>query len=234
MTYAEFASLVRFYTETDSVSFEDADILLLANTFKDTFAEEIAKRDEDYFGMKFTRNLEADRREYGLPDDTIRIKYVEALLDGSKQKHLDEFDINSYRRPTSESEIRLHFSGVNPQYDVFRRSLWIYSGDAIINVTNGLIFWAIIYPAKFTDLSLNTDMSVDPTTTSHGFPRPFHELLARRVSIAYKSSPKRKKALSEKELLFEVDFKRALDSITNTNLDRVHTATVPYNDGQDH
>ena len=235
MTYAQFAAIVRFYTQTDSASFTDAEILLLANPFKDSFAEEISKRDEDFFGMRFTRNLEADRREYATPDETIRIKYVEALLDGSTQQHLDEFDLNSYRRPTSESEIRLNFSGgIAPKYDIFRRSLWIYSGDAIISVTNGLIFWAIIYPEDLSDLTLTTDMSADPTTTSHGLPRPFHELLARRVSIAWKTSQNRKKALSEKELLFETDFKKALDSITNTNLDRVHTATVPRNDGQDY
>jgi hypothetical protein len=234
MTYAQFASIVRLYTGTDSVSFPDADITLLANAFKDAFAEEISKRNEDYFGMPFTRNLEADRREYGIPDETIQIKYVEAMLDGSEWSHLDEFDLNSYRRPTSEADIREQFSMLPPKFDLFRRSLWIYSGDAIVNVTNGLKFWAIIYPANISDLSLSTDMSADPTETSYGLPRPFHELLARRVSIAWKDSRPRKVALSAKELLFESDFKKALDTITNANLDRVHTATVPYNDGQEY
>jgi len=233
MTPANFAALVRFYTGTDSTTFTDAEILKLANPYKDEIAAEIVLRNEDYFGMLFTRDLEAGRREYALPDEILNsIKYVEAKLNGTKFLHLSEFDINSYKRPTSETDIIEQFGSLSPKYDIFRRSLWIYSGDAIISVTAGLKLWAIIYPADITDLASTVDMSVDPSTTTHGFPRQFHELLARRVSIGYKSSLPKPRKLSPMEALYNVDIERALNAITGGNQDRSVIATTPYNDGQ--
>lgn len=233
MTPTKFASIVRYYTGTDSTTFTDAEIMLLANAYKDEIASQIVLRNEDYFGMKFTRDLEAGRREYALPDEVLNsIKYVEAILDGSNQVHLDEFDINSYKRPTSEAEIILQFGLLSPKYDIYRRSLYLYTGETVPAVTGGLILWAIIYPADITDLSSVLDMSVDPSTTTHGFPRQFHELLARRVSIGYKSSLPKPKKLSPKEMLYDVDMERALNAITGGNQDRTVIATTPYNDGQ--
>lgn len=229
MTPARFATLVRFYTGTNSTTFTDAEILALANTFKDEIAAEIAERNEDYFGMWYYRDLVADQREYSLPDEVLNaIKYTEAKLDGSNWARLVEFDLNSYEKPTDEDSIRLYFTDKEAMFEMFRRSLFIYSGDAITAVTEGLKLYAIIYPADISDLTeASTDMSVDPTTTSHGFPRQFHELLARRVSIAYKSSKDKPIPLSEKEKAYEDDLKAALDAITGGNLDRAVIATVP-------
>lgn len=233
MTPAKFAALVRIYTGTDAVTFTDAEILAFANPYKDEIASQIVLRNEDYFGMLFTRDLVAGRREYALPDEILNsIKYTEAKLDGTNLSRLDEFDLNSYKRPTSEADIIAQFSSLSPKFDIFRRSLWIYSGTAIIDVVAGLKLWAIIYPADITDLSSTTDMSVDPSTTSHGFPRQFHELLARRVSIGYKSSLDKPRKLSPMEALYNVDIERALNAITGGNQDRSVIATTPYNDGQ--
>lgn len=235
MTPANFAALVRYYTGTNSTTFTDAEMLKMVNPYKDDIAAQIVLRNEDYFGMLFTRNLAADRREYAMPDEILNsIKYVEAKLDGTNWSHLTEFDINSYKRPTDEANILLNFSTLEPMYDIFRRSLWLYTGSAITAVTGGLKLYAIIYPADITDLTSNTDMSVDPTETSHGFPRQFHELLARRVSIGYKSSLDKPRKLSAKEITYEVDLERALNAITGGNQDRSVIATVPYDDGQDY
>jgi len=70
-----------------------------------------------------------------------------------------------------------------------------------------------------------------PSTTSHGFPRQFHELLARRVSVAYKSSKDKPIPLSEKEQMYEMDLRKQIDSMKDANLDRSTQPTAPYSDG---
>lgn len=235
MTPAKFAAIVRFYTGSNSTTFTDAEVLLLMNAFKDEFAQEIEKANEDYFGMRFYRNLEAGQREYAIPDEVLNgIKYVEAKLDGSEWEHLDEFDLNEYDRPTAEANIREDYASRKAAYDIFARALKIYSGDAIIDVTDGLVLYAFIYPEDFADLSLTTDMAVDPTEYKRGFPRQFHELLARRVAIAYKSSKDEPIPLSEKELKFDDDLAKAVGSVRRGNLDRSVAGQLPHDDGQDY
>lgn len=235
MTPAQLNSYINLSCGTDDAEFLPADKLILINIYKDDIAKEIAKVNEDIFGMPFTANLEADRREYGFPYDILNnLKGVEAKLDGSNWSWLREFDLNSFKRPTSETDIRNYFTGRDPMFDIFRMALWIYSGDAIIAVTGGLKLWSIIYPADITDLTSTTDMSVDPSTTSHGFPRQFHELLGRRVSIHYKTSQDRPITLSEKELMYESDLEKALNAVKGMNLDRSVIGSVPTDTGQDY
>lgn len=240
MNYVNFAGLCRFYALGDSADTEnlsDATLVLLANVAKDDIAKEIAKANEDFFGAVFTKNLEADRREYAMPDDILNnIKTVEAKLDGTNISRLIPFDLNSFKRPTGEMDIRNSFSGKEPAYDIYRRAIQLYTGDAITAVTGGLILRAIIYPADITTAKLAStdDMSVDPSEYTFGFPRQFHELWARRVSIMYKSSQERPKALTDKELLFEADLAKAIAAISNPNLDASVEADVPYNDGSNY
>jgi len=235
MNYVNFAKLCRFYatgSESDTDNLPDSLLLVLANSAKDTLAQEIAKANEDIFGTTYKKNLEADRRAYAVPDEILNnIKSVEAILDGSNQVRLVPFDLNSWKKPTDEDNIRLYFADKKPAYDIYGREIVLYTGDAIIAVTNGLILKAIIYPADFTAFSSTTDMSVDPSEYTFGFPRQFHELLARLVSITYKQGQDRPKKLSEKELVFESDLAKAVASIKNGNLDQSTVGDVPYNDG---
>jgi len=241
MTGLQFAQLVREYTRTNSVSFTDASIILLANVIKDDFAKEIAKADEDYFGVPSTRDLVASSnsdptaREYTLPEDYLKIKKVEACLDGTNWLQLKEFDLIQYQRTTNEAEILNQFSNDEGKafYDIFRKSLWIYSGAITAN-SGGLKLWYIAYPADIAvaDLSGTQDLSVDPTTVTAGMPRQFHELWARKISITWKSSRPKPIPLTESELVFTPDFKSALSSIRNPNLDRSQIGSIPYNDGQ--
>lgn len=234
MTFAQLNSYINLSCGTDDTTFTLADKLILLNIYKDDIAKEIAKRNEDYFGMPMTDDLVAGQREYAFPDEILNnIKGVEAKLDGSDWSWLQEFDINSLKQPIDETNIRNYFTGKSPMFDIFRMSLWIYSGDAIIDVAEGLKLWVIVYPANFTDLTLTTDMAIAPSNVSHGFPRQFHELLGRRVSIHYKTSQDRPITLSEKELMYETDLEKALSAISGMNLDRTVVGTIPYNDGQD-
>jgi len=85
MKYTDFATLVRYYTKTNSTTLTDANILILANIFKDDIAGTISTEvGEDYFGLRFERDLIADQREYDLPSELMaRMKYLNAKLDGT-------------------------------------------------------------------------------------------------------------------------------------------------------
>lgn len=233
MIFTEFAKLVRYYTKTNSTTFTDADILTLANIFKDDIAATIAKEvSEDYFGLRFTRNLIAGQREYDLPAELMsRMKYLQAKLDGTTWQKLNETDLSVYGKAIDEATIIEQYTGKDPEFDLWDQGIYILSGEAIIDVTDGLKLWAIIYPADFSSLTAVSDMSTNPDDYSHGFPRQFHELLARRVSIAHKSSKDRPIPLSEKERLYEVDLKAEIENLKDANLDRSIIPSAPYNDG---
>lgn len=238
MTPVKFAALVRFYTGTNSTTFSDTNILLLANTLKDEMCAEIAELNEDYFVMRFYRDLDPTQplsgRSYAFPAEALtKIKYVQAKLDGTEWSHLTEFDINSFKRPIDEASIIEAWTGRKPQFDIVSRALVIYSGDAIISVTDGLVLHATMYPDDLTSLAGTTDMSEDPTATAFGIPRPMHELLARRVSIAFKSSKDKPIPLSEKERQWEVDWQRVKDQLKGQNLDRTVVPTTPVLTGED-
>jgi hypothetical protein len=236
MTFANFATLVRYYTKSNSTTFTDADMLVLANIFKDDIAGRIGKEvGEDYFGLRFETNLVAGQREYQLPSEVMsRIKYVQAKLDGTNWEKLNETDLSTYGEAVDEDTIELTYAEKDPEFDLWDQSIYLLSGDAITAVTDGLKLWAIIFPADFTSLTSTDDMSTNPDDESHGFPRQFHELLARRISIAYKSSKDRPIPLSEKEKLYEVDLQLQLETMKDANLDRNVVPSVPVNDGSDY
>jgi hypothetical protein len=236
MTPVKYASLIRYYTKTNSTTFSDADITILTNIFKDDICSKIAKKiGEDYFGLRFERDLVADQREYDLPNEVMgQIKRVEAKLDGTNWELLNETDLTDYRNTMDETTIRLIYSEKDPAFDIWDNGIYILSGDAIIAVTNGLKLWAIIFPKDISALDGTDDLSVNPDDYSHGIPKQFHELLARRVSIAYKSSKDKPIPLSEKELSYESDLDKTIDSMRDLNLDRSTEPAVPYNDGSDY
>lgn len=230
MTQKDLADYVRFKTKTDSTTFSDANMLMIANIEKDEIAKRIIKVNEDYFGTPALASLVANQREYAFPLDILsQIKYVEAKLDGTNWLHLSELDIVSYGRTTDESTITSYFQNLEGEafYDIFRGSLWIYSGT-ITSVSNGLKLWYMSWPADFTDLSEDTrDISQAPTTTSHGFPKQFHKLLAKKTIIEWKESQDTPVQLTQSEMNWEQEMQETLDSIKNQNLDRVVTGALP-------
>ncbi len=233
MIFTKFATLIRYYTKTNSTTFTDADILTLANIFKDDIAGLIAKQvGEDYFGLRFERDLEAGQREYDLPAEVMdRIKYLQAKLDGTNWKKLNETDLTTYGKAMDEATIQSAYADKEPEFDIWDQGIYILSDSAIIHVDNGLKLWAIIFPSDFQNLTSTEDMSTNPDDYTHGFPRQFHELLARRVSIAYKSSKDRPIPLSEKEKLYEVDLNTTIQNMKDANLDRSVQPSAPYDDG---
>lgn len=232
MTGTTFAALVREYTRTNSTTMPDSKIVLLGNVVKDDFAKEIMKADEDISGVPATRDLIASStsREYSLPEDNLKIIRVEAKFDGTNFIKLGELNLAQYERTTDEATIVNTFANEKGKcfYDIFRRALWIYSGT-ITAVGDGLKLYYIAYPSDITagDLSGNTDLSIDPTSTTSQLPRQFHELWARKISIMWKSNREKPIPLTERELVFDADFTKAMESIINPNQDRENVGTLP-------
>ena len=201
---------------------------------QDEIAAAILKTDEDILLIPQTTGLVLNQREYPMPSDIIsRIKRVDAKLDGTKWLHLDETDITQLDFPiSSETDIVNHFSNNHglAKFDIIRKSIYILSGT-IITVAGGLKVWVDTYPTPITDLTSTTDLSVDPSSTTHGIPRPMHKIWATGVIIDYKSSKEKSIPLTEREQNYELDMQNAILTLKHGNLDREVIASTPYNDG---
>jgi hypothetical protein len=232
MNAVNLAAYVRELTSNDDTTLPDTELLVLLNVAKDDIAPEIAKVNEDIFGMEYLRNLEAGKREYSFPSDIMNnIKAVEAKIDGTSWARLNEFDLNSDRRPTDEPSIIANSNGRSARFDIFRNSLWIYSGTPIVDVTDGLKMYAIQWPANLVDVLGTDDLSEDPTPITCGMPRQFHELWGRRASMVWKGSRQAPIPLSEREQRYDVDLRQKLDAISGMNLDRTNAVRGPHDTG---
>lgn len=238
MTKSEFATYIRFKTKTNSSTFTDAQIIALANVRKDDIAEEITKINEDFFLREFVRNLEADKRRYSFPSDVMsHMKTLNLKLDGTNWvTDIAEVDMATQAgRPiASEADIVANFSSSLPKIEVYSSGFMILSGAAIEAVVEGISLWAVQYPADLDSISGDTDMSVNPTTTTFGMPRAFHKLWADGVIIDYKSSKEKPIPLTEREQNWEVYLHRKIDSISPQNLSREITADYPRDTGEDY
>lgn len=225
MIGTEFRDYIRFLTKTNSATFADAEVILISNTVKDDMATMIVDIGEDYFGMPFKRALVVNQREYPLPSTSpnilmSNIKHVEIKNDAdpaaTKFTKMLTLDLEQYDRSTDEQTIRNTFQGLAPHYDIFRNSIWLYTGDPIVTVVGGLKVWGPQWPTNLgiPDLSGVTDLSVDPSSTESGFPREFHELWGRKTAITWKEAqPGGQKLLTPFDLRWEVDIKEKLDEI---------------------
>jgi len=247
MTPAELAVLVRYKTRTNATVFTDAQILPLLNQRIDEIAQDVLKADEDFFLVPQTDDLVANQREYPQPSDILsRIKRTEAKLGGTDWVPLTEIDITKINSPISlEAEITAVFNNLqvsreNPagaRFDIIRKSVYILSGT-IIDVTDGLKIWCMTWPAHVTDLTSTTDLSVDPSTTTHAIPRAMHKSLVTGVVIDFKESKEKPIPLNETELAYRVDKEKAIETLKHGNLEREVFGYLPGqsdrgNEGQD-
>lgn len=237
MTGQQFASYIRKQTKTNSTTLPDADLVLLANIVKDDIAKRITKANEDYFGIWMTRNLVAGQRNYAFePEQMNHMKYLEAKIDGTTWCRLREYDINQLHMTSDEASIQSYFAARTPGFDIFGNELVLYSGTPIIDVTDGLKLWTIVYPSDITALTLAStdDLSIAPSTTSFGFPRQFHKVWADTVVVEYKNSQDKPLPLTENEQRLDARFQDALNDIKGGNLDREVLPSEPYDDGSDY
>lgn len=234
MTPTALAAYVRLKTRTNSTTLTDADLIILTNVVKDKLVSRAMESDEDIFLVPTYLNLVANQREYPLHSEMLnRVKRVEAKLDGSTFIKLYEFDLPQYKGSIStEADITGNF-GNNDGYaffDIMRNSIWIYSGT-ITSVTAGLKIWLNTIVQDVTSMVSVTDMSIDPTTTTHGVPRALHKVLADGVIIEWKESREKPIPLTEREQYHELEIKKAVASLKNANYDRDVLGLIPYDDG---
>ncbi len=242
MTAVQFAEYIRLKTRTNSTTFTNEDIIILMRQRQDEIAQAILRVDEDILLIPQTTDLvsSATQRDYPFPADILsRIKRVEAKLDGTNWLKLSEMDITQHSKPTDETNITYYFANLEGQcfYDLLRKSIFIYSGT-ISAVTGGLKLWCNTWPTAISDLGGTNDLSLDPSTTTHGIPRAMHEIWARGVIIDWKQSREKPIALNERELSYEKDLQKTIETLKHGNLDREVIGYLPPasdrgNDGAD-
>ena len=241
MTPLAIANLARYYTKTNTTTFTNADMLALANAFKDEISSLIVERDAGYFDIPCTFNLIADQRHYALGDNLLnRLHKVEIKFSASDARQPAYF-VKDYLGSETESEIVKQFTNAQDgfAYTIRRRALYILSGT-ITAVTDGVRTWSFIWPADLTDMTANTvSMEVDPSTTTFGFPRQFHELLARKIAIVWKETQPKPVALTKHERSYSFDLEAQLDAISTMDKSAEVIGDTPNaadlgNDGHDY
>lgn len=229
MTSAEYTTLVRQKTRTTAETFTDAEILLYTNLYIYEIASQIQEYRPDVWNIPAKFDLVAGVREYGFPMDVLNnLNSLEIKLASDSKYQVAKGLKMRPRHPLGdESEIVRRYSE-SPYYYLRRNAIYLLS-DTIEDVEDGGILIYNSGPSNLTSLTGTDDMSIDPTTTTHGFPKPFHELLARRVSIAYKN--KETIPLNEEEQNYRVDLELQLQKYSAPADDSIEeTRDTPSND----
>ena len=239
MTGTELAALIRYKTRTNSTTFTDSDMLPLVTTFKDEISSMIVERNNGMFLIPSTFDLVKDQREYGFGDDMLNRMHKLEIKFASGDSRFPSRFIKDYYGSETESEIVKNFSNVEGSFrhTIRRRALLILSGS-IVAVTDGGRLWSHIYPADLANLTGTTGLEVDPSTTSFGFPRQFHELLARRVSIEFKGSQPKPIPLNQNEKDYNKDLEVQLNAVSRIDNSGEIIGELPakgdmWNDGWD-
>ena len=240
MTGTELATLINIKTKTGSGTFSAADMLIFVNLFKDEIAGLIQQKRPEIFNMPTNEDLVASstKREYAFPADVLNniVRLDLKFTSSGKYVWAEPYRQSKFRKGFQESIIVDNFTNTTPRYFIRRQAIYILSGT-ITAVTDGILLTYNVFPANLANLTGSTDLSADPSTTTLGFPREFHELLARRVSIEYKDINDIK--LSSKELKYDKELEEALNNFSRVNLDKQIIAELPAaskrgNNGQDY
>ena len=215
-------------------------MLLFCNSVLAELSSLIATRDikGNYFVIPSVDSLVANQREYALPDDVLNHIYsVEASFATATPLDYKLCLPDDYRRHglgRTETNIIGRYSNEEPRYEIQRRSIYLLSGT-IIAVTDGLRIRYRAFPADLaSDMVGTTDLSIDPSTTTFGFPKTFHELWARRVSIEWKGSRPKPLPLSALEQNYAIDLEAQLSAIENGDMSDEILSTIPYDTGENY
>ena len=216
MTAAQWNTLVNFKCRTNDITFPQADKLYLYNIFQAEIASLIVERNAGYFLIPTTFSLVANQREYSFPATFLNRVHKLEIKFVSTESRFPSTAVKDYGGSETESEIVKNYTNSPGGFAHYirRRSIFILSGT-IINVTAGGRLWSHIYPADLSALTGTAELEVDPSTTTFGFHRQFHELLARRVAMEYKSRQPKPIPLSPQERNYEIDLKKQLDAISS-------------------
>ncbi len=227
MTAATLASLVRLKTRTTSATFTDADMLVYVKASIDKLAGRMQQIRPAMWNMPATFDLEANTREYGFPTDTLNNIVSLELKFSASGDYVPATSLKKHPSSVAlqESLIVAAYTNADPFYFVRRKALFILSGTIATVAAGGRLVYNA-FPAHPASMTATDELSTDPSTTTHGFPREFHELLAQDVSIEFKSNNP-EIPLGAKDLSFEKDLQEALDAFSTANMDVQETADMP-------
>lgn len=229
MTPAQAADHIRYMTRTNSTTFTDTEIINLGRLQSDFLSRKLLDPDENILLLPHLTDLQADVREYKLPDNILsRVRKVEAKFDGTNWIPLLSKDFHNITDPTDETNITTNYTNLENEayYSIYRKSLYILSGT-ITDVTSGLKLWCMTHMAYIEDLTSTTDMAVDPSNTTHGMPKELHELWCRGIIIDYKQSREKPIPLTESEQLYKFDLQESINTLKRASLDRDVTGYLP-------
>lgn len=218
LTAAKLAALIRIRTGTNSTTYTDANLLVDLGNAQDEICSAIVERNDRYFLIPAKDDLVANQREYAQPDSVLNhIHKVECKFSSSDSR-IPLVPVKEYYGSETESEIVKKYANTEGEayYTIRRRAIFILSGT-ISSVTDGLRIWYNKYPTALSDLSLTTDLTVDPSTTTFGVPRQFHELWARLVVLEWKGRQPKPKPLNAREQNYANDLETALASIASSD-----------------
>lgn len=184
MTISDINSYVTFRTGADTTAFPAATRLYLTNRWYHKVAVMIltAMGSADFDDAnrtdypEVTTNLVASQQDYTLPTTALRLKRVEAKLDGSTWYPVTPFDLNDNAYATDTTSVARDFSVQDPYYDLTANAIKLYPIPAS-NVTAGLKIWYSREVAEFTSGEVSTG------TKEPGFDEPFHVMVA--LGICY-------------------------------------------------
>lgn len=237
MTGTQLAARIRFDTKTTSATLADSDLLPIVNFSKDEIATMITEKDENYFIVPGNFDLiasSATAREYSLSDSQLNNLVSVQLAFDSTQSPLayviaEAISMHQAMKETgglTEANITNTYDNLHPKYFVFRRSIFILSA-AITPVTNGGLIHFRAFPADLANLTGISDLSTDPTTTTFGMPKVFHELWARRCVIHVKQSRPKPIQLNELDKKWDDDMTMRLSEIRRKNLSEEEFGALP-------
>ena len=226
MTGTQLAALIHQKTRTNSTTFTLADMLVDVNIFKDELAAMIAAEKQEAFNVFEYDDLVADQRLYPykttLMNQLVRIEIkfsstVDYVLAVPCQ-------LSQTKIAMQESVIVTYYDNLDPQYFIRGKHIYILSA-AISDYTDGLKWVYKIFPSDLANLTGIVELSTDTSATALGFPREFHELWARRVSIEYKD--RNNIRLSSREQKYEIDLRDAIDRFNVPNIDEQYKGKLP-------
>lgn len=230
MTGAALNTLINKKCRTTDTTYPLATKLIDVNIFKDEIAGKIQERRPEIWNTPTLDDLVANQREYAFPADVLnRLISLELKFTANDGYVLAKpYNRLQYRDGLlTETHITAVFDNANPRYFIRRNAIYILSGTVPV-MADGINLIYDAFPSDLANLTGSTDLSIDPSTTTHGFPRQFHELLARRVSIAYKSV--NKIALDPEDLLYAADLEKTLDNFAIAILDESIVGALPATD----
>lgn len=231
MSPAQLATLVRRKTHTTTTTYSNADLLSDANIYIDEIASAIQLKRPDVWHFPATLDLVANQREYALPitlngQETVEMKLEDEYVYATPLKQRPKFAL-------VEDNITAYYTNANPHYFIRRDSLYVLSGT-ITNVTAGIKITYNKAPAPLTDITSTDDMSIHPSTTTLGFPKEFHDLLARRLTLHYKNINSIE--LNQEDLTYEQELAQRIEEYSTPiqSLSRmISTPTDHFNNGYD-